>query len=238
MCFSINTPVLSMTQIAERVGMNKSTVHRLLATLEAKRFVERDAKTGLYHPGKRLLQMAYLTLEKNHIREIAAAHMKRLNELHRETVTLSILDDTEMVYLAVDESPQTVKIAARPGQRLPVFCTASGKAVLAFSSEEVVKRIFDLGFTQYTARSIRDPETLLKSFASVRERGFGYSEEEFEEGINAVAAPILDEKKLPLAAIAVVGPAFRLPVERMLEVGPSVAEAARQITRELQFTLP
>ncbi len=116
MCFSINTPVLSMTQITERVGMNKSTVHRLLATLEAKRFVERDAKTGLNRPGKRLLQMAYLTLEKNHIREIAAAYMQRLNELHRETVTLSILDDTERVYLAVDESPQTVKIAARPDQ--------------------------------------------------------------------------------------------------------------------------
>lgn len=236
LCFSIDTPTLSMTQIAEQVGMNKSTVHRLLATLEAKRFVERDPNTGLYHPGKRLLQMAYLTLEKNNLRDIAAPHMKKLNELHRETITLSTLDDTEMVYLAVDESPQTVKIAARPGQRLPVHCTASGKAILAFSTDEVVKKIFDLGFPEYTSYSIRSPEMYHKIFRIVRERGFAYSEQEFEEGINAVSAPILDAKQQPQAAIAVVGPAFRLSVERMLEIGPSVAEAANDISRELLFT--
>jgi DNA-binding IclR family transcriptional regulator len=133
LCFSVNTPVLSMTQISEMTGMNKSTVHRLLATLEAKRFVLRDPLTGLYQPGNRLLQMAFLTTQKNNLNEVAEPYMRKLNELHRETITLSILDDSDVVYSSVVESPQTVKLAARPGQRLPAFCTASGKVMMAYS---------------------------------------------------------------------------------------------------------
>ncbi len=133
MCFSAETPELSMTHISEKIGINKSTVHRLLATLETKRFVERDVATGLYRPGNRLIQMAFLSLEKNDLREIAAPFMQRLNDMHLETITLSILDDRDMVYISVLESPQKVKLAAKPGQRLPAFCTASGKVVIAYS---------------------------------------------------------------------------------------------------------
>ena len=110
LCFSTNSPELSMTQIAERTSMNKSTVHRLLATLEAKRFVERDHLTSLYRPGNRLLQMAFLTLERDDLRSVASPFLKSLNDLHRETITLSIIDETDVVYIDVLESPQSVKI--------------------------------------------------------------------------------------------------------------------------------
>jgi IclR family transcriptional regulator, KDG regulon repressor len=233
LCFSSNTPVLSMTQISEIVGMNKSTVHRLLATLEAKRFVQRDPLTGLYQPGNRLLQMAFLTTQKNNLNEVVEPYMKKLNEAYRETITLSILDDSDVVYSSVVESQQTVKLAARPGQRLPAFCTASGKVLMAYSDEEIIQKIFDKGFPEYTSFTIRSSETLIHIFRLVRERGFAYSEQEYEEGINAVAAPILDRNSHPLAAIAVAGPAYRLTVDRMLEIGPAVAETAREVTREL-----
>jgi IclR family transcriptional regulator, KDG regulon repressor len=235
LCFSARTPDLSMTQIAEKTGMNKSTVHRLLATLETKRFVERDPVSGLYHPGNRLLQMAFLTLEKNDIGRIAAPFIKKLIEMHRETITLSILDDADVVYIAVEESPQTVKLAAKPGQRLPAFATASGKVIMAYSPEEVVNHIFAQGFHAYTPHTIRNSETMLHIIRLVRERGFAYSEQEYEEGINAVAAPILDRNKRPLAAIAVAGPAYRLTVERMLQIGASVAETAREISLEFGY---
>lgn len=236
LCFSSNTPELTMTQIAERVGMHKSTVHRLLATLEAKHFVQRDSVTGIYQPGNRLLQMAFLTLEKNDLREVAAPFMKQLNDSYRETVTLSILDDSDMVYIAVDASPQTVTLAAKPGQRLPAFCTASGKVLIAYSPQAVVNKIFDQGFPEYTSHTIRSIEAMLHIINLVRERGFAYSEQEYEEGINAVAAPILDRNDQPLAAIAVAGPAYRLPVDRMLEIGPTVARVAKEISREFDFS--
>src|SRR5512136_2364111 len=104
LCFSRQTPELSMTQIAEQIGIHKSTVHRLLGTLEKKRFVERDPVTGVYHLGIRLLQMAYLTLEQNDLRRIAAPFLRRLLEQQRETIHLSVLDDTDVVFVDVIES--------------------------------------------------------------------------------------------------------------------------------------
>jgi len=235
LCFSPETPELSMTQISEKIGINKSTVHRLLATLQAKRFVERDTTTGLYSPGNRLIQLAFLTLEKNDLHEIAAPYMQRLNDMHLETITLSILDDKDMVYIAVLESPQKVKLAAEPGQRLPAFCTASGKVVIAYSPEDVVQLIIEEGFRKYTSSTISTRETMLHILDLVRQRGFAYSEQEYEEGINAVAAPILDKKNRPLAAIAVAGPTYRLPVERMMEIGPTVAAIAKEISKEILY---
>ena len=129
LCFSRQTPQLTMTEIAEQVGLHKSTVHRLLATLEGKRFVERDPVTGIYQLGIRVLQMAYLTLERNDLRRLAAPFLRHLCEQHRETVDLAVLDDADVVFLDVVESPQRVKLAAAPGQRLPAFATASGKAI-------------------------------------------------------------------------------------------------------------
>lgn len=235
LCFSSETPELSMTQISEMIGINKSTVHRLLATLQAKRFVERDTTTGLYSPGNRLIQLAFLSLEKYDLHEIAAPYMQRLNDMHLETITLSILDDKDMVYIAVLESPQKVKLAAKPGQRLPVFCTASGKVVMAYSPEDVIQLILEEGFRKYTSSTISTRETMLHILDLVRQRGFAYSEQEYEEGINAVAAPILDKKNRPLASIAVAGPTYRLPVERMMEIGPTVAAIAKEISKEILY---
>jgi len=232
-CFSSKTPDLSMTQIAEITKMNKSTVHRLLATLEERRFVQRDPLTGRYQPGNGLLQMAFLTLDRNGIREIAAPFMQRLNEMHRETITLSTLDDVDMVYIDVLESPQSVKLAAKPGQRLPVFCTASGKVVMAYSNDVFVKKVLEQELPQYTPYTIRDLETTFHIMDLVRERGFAYSEQEYEEGINAVAAPILGKNNAPVASIAVAGPAYRLTVERMLSIGPSVASVAIELSKEI-----
>ncbi len=236
LCFSTSTPELSMTQISEKTAMNKSTVHRLLATLEAKRFVERDQVTGLYHPGNRLLQMAFLTLERNDLRSIANPFLKSLNEQFKETVTLSIIDDIDLVYIDVLESMHSVKIAARPGKRMPAFCTASGKVIMAYSSKEVLGRIFEQGFPAYTESTVVDPMVMNHVLELVRERGFAYSDEEYEEGINAVASPILDAKMQPLAAIAVAGPAYRLPLARLMEIGPAVVEAAKKITAEYKLT--
>jgi DNA-binding IclR family transcriptional regulator len=232
-CFSSKTPDLSMTQISEIMNMNKSTVHRLLATLEERRYVLRDQVTGRYQPGNRLLQLAFLTLDRNGIREIAAPFMLRLKEMHRETITLSTLDDTDMVYINVLESPQSVKLAAKPGQRLPVFCTASGKVLMAYSSDDFVKKVLGRELPQYTPFTIRDLETTFHIMDLVRERGFAYSEQEYEEGINAVAAPILGKNNSPIASIAVAGPAYRLTVERMLSIGPSVASIAKELSKEI-----
>ncbi len=235
LCFSRNTPELTMTQIAEQIGMNKSTVHRLLATLEGKRFVQRDPATGMYSLGIRILQMAYLTLEHNDLRPIAAPFLRQLNELYRETVHLAVLDDADVLFLDVIESPQRVKLAAAVGQRLPGFATAAGKAILAFMPEERARQVLERGMPQYTRNTPQSPEAFLADLQAVRQRGYALDKEELEEGINAIAAPILDRDNCPIATVSIAGPAYRLTVERMVEIGPRLVDAARDIAREAQM---
>jgi IclR family acetate operon transcriptional repressor len=233
LCFTRQTPELSMTQIAEQVGIHKSTVHRLLATLENKRFVHRNPDTGMYRLGIRLLQMAYLTLEKNDLRRVAAPILQNLGEQYQENIHLAVLDDTDVVFLHIIESPQRVKLAAAIGQRLPAFATASGKAILAFLPEKMVRRILERGMPRLTPHTLISPSKFLEDVDSLKEQGFAISEQEYEEEINAIAAPIFDLDGQPIASVAVAGPAYRLTRERMIEISPNVVSTARQITREI-----
>ena len=231
MCFTNATPSLTMTQISDMVGLNKSTVHRLLATLEAKRFLERDAPTGIYKPGIRLVQMAFLSRGLNPLRSVSTPFLEDLSGRIRENVNLAVLAGADVIYLSVIESPQRVKLAAVPGQRLPAFCTASGKAMLAFLPEESVTAILERGMPRYTANTITSPAALLDDLARVRERGLAMSTEEFEDGINAIAAPVSEP---PLASVSIAGPAYRLTPDRMLQMAPALLETARLITAELE----
>ena len=235
MCFSSHTPELTLTQISELVGINKSTVHRLLATLVAKRFVERDATTGAYRPGIRLIQTAFLTLEQNLLRRVASPYVHSLWEQHHENVHLSVLDDTDVVYVDVMESPQLVRLAASPGQRLPAFCTASGKAMLAFFPEEIVELILEHGMPGYTQKTILSRAAFFEDIHEAREQGFAISVQEFEEGINAIAAPIFSTNGKPVASLSIAGPAYRLTRERMIEISPDLISAAGVISREVEL---
>jgi len=233
LCFSQAEPVLSLTQIAERLNMPKSTTHRYLATLEAARFVRRDEATGSYHLGYRFIEMASLVLQEADLERWAQPHLERLAAEWGETVDLAVLDGEQVVYLQVIESPQRVKIAAAVGQRLPAYCTASGKAFLAYMPDDQVHQILSQGMPRYTDNTRVSAADLQRDLRITRERGFAISEQEYEKDINAVAAPILDSHGCPVAVIAIAGPAYRLSRERMLEMGPSIKRATGAIAREV-----
>ncbi len=236
LCFGENESGLTLTQISERVGMHKSTVHRLLATLEKKRFVQRldDAS---YRLGLGLVELGFSVLKTNDIHRQALPYMQRLATEYRENVDLGILDDDSVLYLQVIESTQRVKIASAPGQRLPIHCTATGKVFLAYLPEKQMQTILKSVHRKYpecTATTLAEIQTQLKL---IRGRGFAISEQEYEEGINAVAAPILDANQFPVAAMAIVGPAFRLSAERLLELGCPLCETTNALARDMGLTL-
>jgi DNA-binding IclR family transcriptional regulator len=230
-CFTSQTSELTMSQISERICLNKSTVHRLLLTLEGRRFVERDTVTGLYRPGLRLLQMASLALEHNTLRRLAAPFLHDLCNECRENVNLALLDGADVIYVDVIEGSQRVKLAAVPGQRLPAFCTASGKAILAFLSEDRVRYVLERGMPQYTEATVTSQERFFENADQIRKRGFAISEQEFEEGINAIAVPVCDQ---PIASISIAGPAYRLTRKRMQELGPRLLSTAKEIAQEVE----
>jgi DNA-binding IclR family transcriptional regulator len=233
LCFTLEKPTLSLTQIAEHVGMHKSTIHRLLTTLEAKRFVTRDKVTGMYQLGFRFIELASIMLQDIDINRWAQPYLQHLAVLSGETVDLAVLDDDHVVYLQVFESPQRVKIAAAVGEQLPMHCTATGKAFLAYLPEYQVNQILASGMTRYTDRTLISHEDLYHELAETRRRGFAISIEEYEKDINAVAAPILDANGCPIAVIAIVGPSFRLDYDCMMMSGKSILETTATITREV-----
>ena len=233
LCFRQDEPVLSFTQITERISVPKSTAHRLLTTLERKRFIIRDKTTRKYQLGFRFIEIASMVLQDADFQRWTQLYLQRLSDECGETVNLAVLDDADVIYLQVIEGPQRVKLAARVGQRLPAFCTASGKAFLAYLPNDEVSRILDEGLPKYTENTPVSFTDLSEELRLVRERGFAISEEEFEKEINAVAAPILDINGCPVAAIAIVGPSFRLPHERLLMLGQSIHATTSAIAREV-----
>jgi IclR family KDG regulon transcriptional repressor len=235
LCFDGNDAALSMTQIAERVEIHKSTVHRLLATLEAKHFLQRDAATGLYRLGFQLVELASLVLRDMDLPRFAGPHLQRLAAESGETVDLATLDGEHVVYLRVIESPHRLKIAAAVGQRLPAYCTATGKAFLAFLPDDRVDAILAAGQPRYTDRTLVSRSDLQRDLAATRERGFAISEQEFESDINAIAAPICDAAGLPVGAIAIVGPSFRLQRDQMLALSRKLLTATRAISHEMSL---
>jgi DNA-binding IclR family transcriptional regulator len=235
MCFTRQTPSLSMTQIADKIGMNKSTVHRLLGTLEKRHFLHRDADSGQYQLGVHMLQMAHLALENNTIRKAATPFMKELASRSQETITLSILDGNEVIFLNVIESPQRVKLAASVGQRMPAFATAAGKAMLSRLDNNQVEKILDQGMQRYTPHTVRTKAALLENIAVARRHGFAISMQEYEDGINAVAAPVLAQDGTLMAAVTVAGPAYRFSREKMLEIGPAIMAIGEAIARQLEM---
>jgi DNA-binding IclR family transcriptional regulator len=233
LCFCTDERSLSLTQIAGRVKMSKSTVYRLLATLENKHFVDRDRATGLYQLGLGFVEVASLVLQRMDLERWALPYLQRLSAECCETVDLAILDDTHVVYLLVVESVQRVKIAAAVGERLPAYCTATGKAFLAFLPAEQVQAILDKDAGQYRDGPPVSLPNLCRDLQATRERGYAISEQEYEQDINAVAAPILNADGWPMLVIAIVGPSFRLSPERMQRLGQSIRTTVDAITREI-----
>ncbi len=237
LCFTPEEPSLTLTQIATRVGMHKSTVFRLLATLESKRFIQRDEESQTYRLGLGLVELGFQVLRSNDVHRQALPYMQRLVAEFRETVDLAILQGTNVMYLQVLESTQRVKISSAPGQRLPAFCTATGKAFLAHLPEARVKEILSTGIQKYTDKTTTSVRAIQEQLRATRERGFAISEQEYEVGISAVAAPILNAARYPVAAMAIVGPAFRLTTARLLELGAPLRATTDAIARDIGLTL-
>ncbi len=228
LCFTQDEPNLTLTQISERVGLNKTTVYRLLNTLESKRFIQ-HVEDGSYRLGLSLVRLGSMVVKSNNIYHQATPYMERLQAEFRETVDLAILDGADVVYLQVIESPHRVKMATAPGERLPASCTASGKAILAFLPDDQVQAVLKRGTRKYTDCTQTSIPKIREDLRKTRERGFAISEQEFEVGINAVAAPILDAQHYPLAAMAIVGPDFRFSSEQLVQASKALCAATEAI---------
>jgi DNA-binding IclR family transcriptional regulator len=227
---------LGVTGLSQQLGLPKSTVHRLLAALEQGGLVEQDPATEKYRLGVGLVRLAEQVLMRMDPQQAAQPHLHGLAEACKETVNLSILtDDDKVINIASFPSPRMVRNVGWIGREMLPHSVSSGKALLAYLPEQRVERILAAGLERFTERTITDPIRLRKELAQIRQRGYAVAREELEEGLSAVAAPIMDHEGHVIAAISVSGPSFRLTEERLVELAEMTCDAAEAVSCQLGY---
>ncbi len=226
-----------VTELARRLGLHKSTASRLLATLERRGLVEQDGESGKYRLGLVVIRLAEQAERTLDLRGIAMPELERVARLTRETVSLAVLDGDESLTVAQADGPNLIAVADWTGRSTPLHCVASGKVLLAALAEREVLRIVRRGLVRHTERTIVELEPLLEELARVRRRGYATALGEFEVGLNAVAAPVVDARGSVIAAVDIWGPAFRLTPRRLPELAALAREAAATISARLSGTL-
>ena len=227
-------PDLTLVQIAELLKLHKSTAHRLIMVLERHRLIEKNSNTGKYRLGLKLFELGTKAIGQLDLRERARPFLERAVLDTGETGHLCVYDDGEVVYLDKIEPARSVRLTSSVGRRNPAYCTAVGKAILAFLAEsEVESAAQKHGFPQLTRKTISNLLDFKTELARVRKLGYAVDDEEHEEGVICVGAPVWGFGSLPIAAISVSGPAFRMTPEKVPVVAQSIIAIAKALSKQL-----
>jgi len=222
----------SLDQLAELIGVHKTTVLRLLQSLEEQRFVHRDAAYR-YHLGAGLFALSSLALEQRGIRRIAAPHLAELNAATGQTVHLAAYEGGEVVYIDKYDSRQPVRMYSRIGLRAALHNTAVAKVLLADLPPADRRRVVgEIEFTPHTPNTIRTPKALLAELEQVAAQGWAQDHAEHESFINCIAAPIRDATGRVVAAASISVPDVVLPYEQVLELLPQLLATARAVSAD------
>jgi len=229
-------PDASLTELARRTGLVKSAVFRILHTLSELKYVEKQAD-GRYRITGRLRQLAVEERPGRDLSRLAAPLMAPLLARFQETVNLGVLDEGEVLYVHVLESPHAFRLAAHAGMRSPVHSTALGKCLLSGLSPEELDDVLRAHPLQpLTARTVRDRAALERELKRVRDRGYAIDNGEDSDGARCIAAPIFQGAGQVVAAISISGPASRVHPGKDREMAKALMDVARRISSMLRYT--
>jgi DNA-binding IclR family transcriptional regulator len=224
----------SLKEVSSHLGTSKSTAHRYLTTLEKLAVVERDERDH-FRLGLKLIELAGAFLSDHNLRNVSEPFLNKVAAQTQETVHLAVPSVNEVVYIAKVDSPHSIRMVSRIGARMPIYCTALGKAILAYYPFERVAEIIGEGLPVRTPYTITSPQALRVELERVRAQGFAADDQENEIGVRCVGAPIFDYTFKVIGAISVSGPANRMSKERSLELGPLVRDAALEVSRRMGY---
>ena len=222
---------LNLSETAARTSLPISTTHRLLNTLQQKKFVQFNQDQGIWTIGVQSFIVGNAFLHVRELSLIARPIMRELMDSTGETVNLAVENQGEAIYIAQIESLMTMRAIAKPGGRAAMHASGVGKALLACMNEEMVNRILMRhGMPKLTERTLVAPEMLKKQIADIRRKGYAVDDEENAIGLRCIAAAISDETGQPVGAISLSGPAVRLRKDMIADLGGAVKKTAERIT--------
>jgi IclR family acetate operon transcriptional repressor len=228
------------TELAERLGVDRSTAYRILHTLVQNGYLLQDERSNKFvaNPAK-IFQLSSAVAGSRNWVSVAMERLKDLRNLTQHTANLAVQYDSEMVIIARELAVETPTVLQSLGARRPVHCSATGKATIAFLPQLEVERIIrETGLAPLTSHTITSAERLMAELAQVRQQGYAVDDEETLLGVRCIAAPVLDYNGHPLAAIGISGPISTLTPGHITDLATKVQRIARETSEALGASVP
>ncbi len=227
---------MSLTAISTRVGLNKSTVHRILASLRERGYVEKREDGRTYRLGLEFIELSSLFLNSLELKTEAQPILHRLSRQADQTVFMAIMQDREVVYIDKIETFSSLRRYKIIGQRRPLHATSLGKALLSGLSDAQIGRLYaGHEFERLTANTIADLPSLLREVELTRRRGWAFDNEENEIGTTCVGAPVLDYRNMVIAAVSIAWEMDSQPGTDVRQLASQVMDATQEISRRMGY---
>jgi IclR family KDG regulon transcriptional repressor len=227
---------LSFTEILDALKYNKSTLFRVLHTLEQNKYLARD-KHGRYELGMSVFILGNQVSQANKLKKVAYPYLKELSQRNNQTIHLNILDGLDVVVLDKFDPPNNIKMMSRIGGVVPAHCTGQGKTLLAYSDRSLVEMIINKhGMTRYTPNTIMTLDGLFQELQQIRERGYSVDRAEHEKHICCVSVPILNSDNRIEAAISMTGLTMEYPDDQTIAQKAQIIKNVRdKIAKEMGY---
>jgi DNA-binding IclR family transcriptional regulator len=226
-----------VTEIGSRIGLHKSTVHRIIQTLCYRGYVEKEKDRERYRLGIKIIEVGNAFFNQLEVRKIAERYLESLAKTFDEVVHLVLPDNGEVVFIDHKESSQLIGMYSKVGSRGYMHCTAVGKAILSTLPEEEVRLILQKkGMPRFTQQTITDPEKLIEQLKEIRKTGIAVAAEETEVGVINIGTPIYDYSGRTIGAISISGPINRLMEKGIEKVGQEIKRVGQDISFRLGYS--
>ena len=230
-----NTP-MNMTEISEKLDFYPSTIHRILDTLKYAGYVEQDPATQKYQLGLKLLELGMTKLQQIDLVREATPYLKELARNCNETVHLGILEDSSVIYLAKEESSQTIRMISYIGRRAPLHCTGLGKVLLAYLPLRERNKVLDMiELTRLTENTITNKKKLEEELKRIEKEGVALDREENEKDVRCIAAPIRNYQGKVVAAVSISSPSYRINEGNQNHLKENLVATCQKISSRLGF---
>jgi len=224
-----------ITEISKLLNFHKTTVFRIVKTLESMGWLIKDEITNQYKLGLELLDVASSVNREYSNRNIIYDEMKKLAQEFNENVVLHIYIDYSAMCIERIEAQNVVKISSEIGSRTPLYAGASGKLVLAYQSPEIIKEVINRGFTKYAENTITDGNVLLENLSLIKKLGYSISFSEIDEGVLCISVPIIDDKGEFLSGLSIVAPTSRMENKNIEKIKNRLLDATKNISAKIRL---
>lgn len=231
--FSLSETELGISELSMRLGLAKSTVFRLMKTLNAANLVEKNDETQKYHLGIAAFELGFIVYHSMELRRIAFPILEKLAKSIRRVVRLGVYDNGGVVYLCKRIHDDNNGTISKIGERVPSYCTAIGKVLLAHQDEEEIERVIHGSLTAYTNKTIVSPHKLKQQMIDIKNRGYAVTMEELRKGISSVAVPVYNDMGKIIAAISITGSKFHFYPNHIQQYVNELRTCSRLITERL-----